>query len=375
MSIRMTNFYPGQGRNLGRHCMRVITSTELGSKKLGDDYINTARCMERDGFTLVELLVVIAIIGLLIALLLPAVQAAREAARRAQCCNHLRQLGLAMQNYHNAYQMLPNTGFFGPTYPNDYSPLAKLLPFVEQQNLHNLVDFRITLGHVGREDLPECLWSAARTPVSLFLCPSDGQKTIHDLTLPSGRVIPVAGANYAMNQGSGLDGMFNPGFGATDGLCWVGAEIRLDDVLDGTSNTLVFTESLRGPGTSLSASDRPNHQIYRARAVPTLIDVVEQQGLEALYPQVTGWDGTRLMFWLRGCSPTGPVMNGRLLPNSRIPDLVGGSEKVTAARSWHPGGVNACFCDGSVRFIAQTISATSWHAFWTRAGGEVVSVP
>jgi len=332
--------------------------------------------ISRVGFTLVELLVVIAIIGLLIALLLPAVQAAREAARRAQCCNNLRQLGLAMHNYHDIHRMLPNAGFSGPTYPNDYSPLAKLLPFVEQQNLHNLIDFRITLGHVGRDDLPEALWEAARTPVSIFLCPSDGEKPLHDLTLPSGRVIPVAGANYAMNQGSGRDGMFNPGFGATDGLCWVGAEIRLDDVLDGTSNTLALTESLRGPGTSLPSTDRPNHQIFRARAPTTLIDAIEQSGdLSVLYSQLSGWDGTRLMYWLRGCSPTGPVMNGRLLPNSRIPDLVSGSAKVTAARSWHPGGVNACLCDGSVRFVSQTIASTAWYALWTRAGGEVESVP
>lgn len=110
-------------------------------------------------FTLVEVLVVIAIIGILIAMLLPAVQAAREAARRMQCSNNLRQMGLATHNYSATYNMLPNAGWPGTVYPIDYSPLAKLLPFCEQSNLQDLIDFSINMGHAGRDDLP-----AARRP-------------------------------------------------------------------------------------------------------------------------------------------------------------------------------------------------------------------
>jgi len=330
---------------------------------------------EREGFTLVEVLVVIAIIGILIALLLPAVQAAREAARRAQCTNNLRQIGLAMHNYAGVYNMLPNAGWPGTVYPIDYSPLAKLLPFCEQANLQNLIDFRINMGHVGRDDLPVALRPAAATVVPMFLCPSDGEKPIHDTTLPSGAVIPVAGTNYAMNGGSGMDSMYNPGFGATDGLCWVGAAVRLDDVKDGTSNTVAFAESLRGPCDSPPLTPTPDVQVYRARAAATaaLADTTEAGGLPALLPSVTGWDGTRLSYWLRGCSPSGPVTNGRFVPNSPYPDLVGGSAKITAARSRHPGGANAGLCDGSVRFISATIEKTTWHALWTRMGGEVTS--
>ncbi len=326
------------------------------------------------GFTLVELLVVIAIIGILIGLLLPAVQAAREAARRIQCANHLRQLGLAMHNYAAATNMLPNAGWPWAVYPIDYSPLAKLLPFCEQQNLQQLIDFSINMGHVGRDDLPVALRPAAATAVPIFLCPSDDESPLHDLRLPSGASIPVAGSNYAMNHGSGLDGMFNPGFGATDGLCWVGARIRLDYIKDGTSNTLAFTESLRGPGDTPPLSPAPDLQVYRARttADAAMANLAEAGGLDALLPNVTGWDGTRLSFWLRGCSPTGPLLNGRLTPNSPLPDLVGGSAKVTAARSNHPGGVHACFCDGSVRFVTDTIQASTWHALWTRNNRELI---
>jgi len=330
----------------------------------------------RRAFTLVELLVVIAIIGILIALLLPAVQAAREAARRMSCSNNLKQLGLATHNYADAFrEALPNAGWSGSVYPVDYSPLAKLLPYCEQANLQDLIDFTIDMGHVGRDDLPVELRPAAATVVPMFLCPSDPENPLHDSTLPSGTVIPVAGSNYAMNHGSGLDGMFNPGFGATDGLCWVGATVRLADIRDGTTNTLCFTESLRGPCDSPDIEPTPDLQVYRgrARANATLADAADAGGLDAVLPSVTAWDGTRLSYWLRACSPAGPVMNGRFTPNSPVPDLVGGSAKITAARSRHPGGVNACFCDGSVRFISETIERTTWHALWTRMGGEVTS--
>ncbi len=327
----------------------------------------------RQGFTLVELLVVIAIIGILVGLLLPAVQAAREAARRVQCANRLRQLGLALHNYNGAANMFPNAGWPGTVYPIDYSPLAKLLPYCEQANLENLIDFSIDMGHVGRDDLPVALRPAAATVVPIFLCPSDPELPVHSAQLPSGATIPVAGANYAMNQGSGLDGVLNPGFGATDGLCWVGARVRLASIRDGTSHTLVFTESLRGPCDEPPLSPPPDVQLYRARTTVTLelATASEAGGLGALLPSVTGWDGTRLSYWLRGCSPAGPLLNGRFTPNSPLPDLIGGSARISTARSHHPGGVYACFCDGSVRFVPETVERSIWHALWPRAGGEV----
>lgn len=325
----------------------------------------------RPGFTLVELLVVIAIIGILIALLLPAVQAAREAARRSACNNNLKQLGLALQNYMSAMgEQLPNAGDSWPGgYPNDYSPLARLLPYCEQANLQDLIDFQIYMGHPGRADLPAALQPAAQTAVPMFLCPSDPAPPGQLSTMPSGATLYPAGSNYSMNQGSGADNVFHP-MSPSNGLCWVGAKLHLRDVLDGTTNTLCFTETVRGLGDSLPAGSTPDITIYRGQGSTSLVSTAEASGPQAIYGSLTGWNSSRNSYWLRGVSPTGPVMNGRLTPNSKIPDIVTGSAKATAARSRHPGGVNACFCDGSVRFIGDSVSVTLWQGAWTRAGGE-----
>ncbi|MGD0653444.1 MAG: DUF1559 domain-containing protein [Thermoguttaceae bacterium] len=332
----------------------------------------------RRAFTLVELLVVIAIIGILAALLMPAVQAARESARRVQCTNNLKQLGMGLQNHIGERDYFPNAGWAGTSYPQDYSPLAQMLPYYEEKSLHNLIDFKIDIGHPGKVDLPLALWPAAATAVSIFLCPSDQEKPVHDLTLVS-EAVSYAGSNYAMNGGTGLAGTStmpgHPGQ-ANDGVCWIGAKLRPKDIRDGTSHTLAFTESLRGPGGTLPSTNTPNMQIYRAQPCSTaLADTAESGGLDALLPSVTGWDGNRLAVWLRGCAPTGPVMTGRFTPNSPIPDLTSGSAKLCAARSRHRGVVNACLCDGSVRSFSDSIDETVWHAIWTRSGGEVVGLP
>jgi prepilin-type processing-associated H-X9-DG protein len=323
------------------------------------------------------LLVVIAIIAVLIALLLPAVQAAREAARRMQCTNNLKQIGLALHNYASAFaEALPNNGYVGVGYPNDHSPLVRLLPYLEQGNLYNVVNFDVQMGHPGTTDLPAAMHTAARLVVAGFLCPSDGAQPIHDYALPSGARIPFASCNYAMNHGSGMDGVFHPGNGvASDGLCWVGSTVRLSAITDGTSNTLVFTESLIGPGTA-PASGTPDFQAYRATVTSGTQDVAnaaDAGGFAAISSMVSGWNGTRQNNWLRGSVPDGPMLNGRFVPNAKVPDLVYFSTKITAARSRHPGGVNACLADGSVRFVKDSIARDPWHAVWTRAGGEVVS--
>ncbi|MEW4569708.1 DUF1559 domain-containing protein [Tautonia sp. JC769] len=334
----------------------------------------------RPAFTLIELLVVIAIIGVLIALLLPAVQAAREAARRAQCTNNLKQLGLALHNYASSFDTFPNNGFSMPnSYPSDYSPLARLLPFIEQGNLQDALNFEIYMGHPALNDIPAALLTVAGVPVETFLCPSDSGEPVHDLAMPSGAVMPISGSNYAMNSGSGLDGAFHPGIGTpNDGLCWVDARIRFASLRDGTSNTLVFTESIIGPGGSPpSTSGPPDFRLYRASTSSvTQADAerAESGGFAAISSLVTGWDGTRQHNWLRGSIPTGPLLNGRLTPNMKVPDLIRGSSKITAARSWHSGGVNACLADGSVRFVKDTVDRRVWHASWTRQGGEVATI-
>ncbi len=251
----------------------------------------------RGAFTLVELLAVIAIIGVLISLMLPAVQMVRECARCLQCTNNLKQIGLGMQNYIGERVYFPNAGRAGPSYPQDYSPLAQMLPYYEEKSLHNLINFKIDIGHPGKIDLPVALRPAAATAVSIFLCPSDPEKPVHDLVLVS-VLVSYAGSNYAMNGGTGLAGTSTmPGHPAqaNDGICWIGAKLKPKDIRDGTSHTLAFAESLRGPGGTLAKTERPNMQIYRASPCSTtLADAAESGGPGALLPSVTGWDGNRL---------------------------------------------------------------------------------
>ncbi len=332
----------------------------------------------RRAFTLVELLVVIAIIGVLVALLLPAVQAAREAARRMSCSNNVRQLGLALHNYMSTYrEALPNNGFpWTGGYPNDYSPHARLLPYVEQANLQDLIDFSIYMGHPAMADLPAALRPAAATRIETFECPSDVGAKLNKLTLPSGAVIDVAGTSYSMNQGSGLDGVFHPGNGTpSDGLCWIGARLALRDIVDGTSNTIVFCETTIGLGADVASPTPPQDpRGHRANSSAINATVAAAADTGNVQSYVSSWDGSRNHQWLRGSIPDGPVMNGRLTPNSKAPDLVTGSNKITGGRSYHRGVVLVCLADGSARAISDTIDRAVWHASWTRAGGEVKTV-
>ena len=327
----------------------------------------------RHGFTLIELLVVIAIIAVLITLLLPAVQAAREAARRSQCTNNLKQIGLAMHNYLSTWgETLPNAGSrLGTSYPNDHSPLARLLPYAEMGNLQNLIDFNLQMGHPAVADLPVEVRTVASTVVSMFLCPSDPAQPTTSITYVS-TAVKYAGTNYAMNQSDGTNNgttaaqthPMNPG----NGLCWVGAGTTLSQITDGTSNTLAFTESTRGDGTQ-KANTAPiqNVLLYRAMGGSDVYSVADTGTGQ------TTWDSRRLNSWLRGTIPEGPVMNGYLTPNSPKPDSISGSTKLTAARSYHSGGVNALLCDGSVRFLKNSVSLPVYRGLWTRGGGEILS--
>ncbi|MCD0459181.1 DUF1559 domain-containing protein [Roseiconus lacunae] len=345
----------------------------------GTPAVPSCRRRQRHGFTLVELLVVIAIIGILVGLLLPAVQAAREAARRMSCSNNMKQIGLALHNYASVYrERFPNAGYAWPGgYPNDYSPMAKLLPFLEQQALTDLIDFDLYLGHPAIADIPEGLHEAAGTAVPSYLCPSDPESPTHIMTMPSGADLVIAGTNYAMNQGSGMDEVFHPSFDEADGLCWVGAKTRFASILDGTTHTLAFAESLRGPSGSPTtlAKNSNTTQVYRAAlsADAATLTLLDNNDLEGLWPTIPSWNGNRLSFWLRGCSPDGPIMNGRLTPNATVPDTVRGSSKVTAARSHHTGGVTVGLCDGSVQFLTDSIDREVYHALWTRHGKETIT--
>ena len=205
----------------------------------------------RRGFTLVVLLVVIAIISVLVGLLLPAVQAAREAARRMQCANNLKQIGLAVHNYESAHRMLPGLYSHGNSAVGNFSVQSQLLPFVEQASLQDLLDFAspLTIGCCPG-DLNDPFIKPAQMVLPIFRCPSDPGPELFKVTTgnrggATGRVDLYAGTNYHINQGTGL-GTYYDGRAPTDGLVWSNSQVRFRDVLDGLSNTGLFSESLLG---------------------------------------------------------------------------------------------------------------------------------
>ncbi|MFO0901406.1 MAG: DUF1559 domain-containing protein [Pirellulales bacterium] len=352
------------------------------------------------GFTLVELLVVIAIIGILVALLLPAVQAARAAARRTQCTNQLKQWGLALHNYHdvflsfpmvNAQNYLPNT--------QGFSPQARLLPFIEQNNLQGTLDFAqpAFTGPFNALIPNPAFASSFATPIKVAICPSDPAPV---LNAGAGGSM-YAGINYMVSYGSGTGQNYDLRW-RTDGVVYENYGARFADVLDGTSNTVFMSETVRsvGPDFTLPAGTRPKAP-YQAtlngssgvsanlNAVQGLAasgggwgnsanGVIENPDLATIWPLKTSWRGAASAA-LRGRGTSwahsgaiSTLTNGYLPPNSEIPDVVVHFTGFFAPRSYHPGGAMVCMGDGSVRFLSNTIDVRICRGLHSCDGGEVL---
>lgn len=340
------------------------------------------RITKRYGFTLVELLVVIAIIGVLIGLLLPAVQSAREAARRMSCSNNLRQVALATHNYESSFKVIP-----AMTGSSDYSVQARILPFIEQAGLSELIEFESPLltGPPWLARFNPELKAAVQTVVPTFLCASDPGDVNFGTTFADGSEGFSAGLNYMFSYGSGTDTNYDDRY-KTDGMVWTNSWAGFKHCLDGTSQTVLLAETVLGDqvnGSEPSPSG-PHRRIANwggssgNRNGPGFIHggtLIENPNLATVFPsQITSYRGNRGQSWIRGV-PYATVINGYMTPNSRIPDIGLHGRGFYAARSHHTGGAHHAMLDGSVQFITDSIDRDLYHALFTRNGSEVVKWP
>ncbi|MFO0891696.1 MAG: DUF1559 domain-containing protein, partial [Isosphaeraceae bacterium] len=321
-------------------------------------------------FTLIELLVVIAIIAVLIALLLPAVQAAREAARRAQCTNNLKQIGLALHNYADVHGRFPIGRGTRPARPYDvtsrynYSPFAMLLPFLEQGPIFSAINFSLTM------TVQDGNSTAQAAAIASYLCPSDSQAT------------PVGwgGTNYRFNEGSNIlyahaetdAAGLNNALPAPNGPFFAERSIRLSEITDGLSNTAAASEKLLGDFNQGIPTIR--RDVYNAPSppMPATIDEAVQR-CEAMDNQSVDANGESGggAPWMDGFLHTS-IYKHASTPNKKS-CYFRPVRLVMSASSLHPGGVNVGFCDGSVRFVKDTVDRRAWWAIGSMNGGEVVS--
>lgn len=342
----------------------------------------------RQAFTLVELLVVIAIIGILVALLLPAVQSARESARRSQCLNNLKQIGLALQNFHSVKGAFP-TGSESKPYPADpthahnfyrWSVLAYSAPFLEQANAFNSLDLSLPLFGPPLPNFPVMDQNVKGVSLLIptFICPSDLKKAVSTFNDDDGNPHDWGPTNYAACAGSGINGgdTFD-----TDGSFFINSHTKFRDLTDGSSSTMMLAESTlgEGPETSMDGSQLDMQSAYVFAGPGPLTDAA------CGAPFLWNVSNRRGFSWANGEYRT-TLFNTHYTPNSKTPDCMGYSTEMTlekmftgfgwrTARSKHPQGVNVTMGDGSGRFVSDTIDLAVWRGMSTIQGEEVIPSP
>ena len=335
----------------------------------------------RRGFTLIELLVAIAIIAVLIALLLPAVQAAREAARRMQCVNNLKQLGLAIHNYESTNGVLPPQqvlGYAGTTlsFKSQWGATSRLAPYLELGPLYNSINYSLTTSNAGNA-------TVVSTSIKTLICPSEIKPQPNTTTSGAGVTSTYAISNYGWCAG---DWYTFGGLGSAPGRGAFGTNLSrtLAAFTDGLSQTVLNAEvKAYQPAYHNCPSSVPAN-LATPTALPdptTVLSVVAAAGSQCGAPT------TGHAKWCHG-DTFNDAFTTALTPNTRSPsstttldsDLVsvdeddgGPTYSSVTSRSYHPGGVNSLFGDGSVKFLKDSINWRAWRALGTVVGGEVVS--
>jgi prepilin-type processing-associated H-X9-DG protein len=351
----------------------------------------------RPGYTLIEALVFLAILAVVIALLLPAVQAAREASRRMECVNHLNQLGIAVHQYASGNRVIPPTAGFPGTGPgNDFGMKARLLPFVDQIAVYNALN--MSLRH---DQAPNS--TARTTPIRTFLCPSDANVPVGTVPV-NGLARTIGYTSYPNNIGLlaanveggtfdgpayqlGADAVADAKVGASanedaevdaDVDAGSGSALTIASIIDGLSNTAMFSEWVRGKNSS---AERGRHQVYSS-----LLSDPAPKGTTTAILYGSCVDTARLVDtqkgsdWLDDDCGRGGGYSHIMTPNRNACVLrdLGPSRGLHADRtlinasSYHPDGVNVLFLDGSVRFVKESVDRRSWWSIATRAGREYV---